>query len=1174
MRTKIISIILCFSIITSPSLAHSYQKTNPDSEFLGNFMVFNFFDSKFNLKNSNKYQKALSDIPEDFRGLTKVWTLIYLSWVFYYLVQKEYGKQFAEQMLDTANQKWIKASELSGENMEVYSYWFPKLESIVRNSMDKTIKGEKVPAEVLVAWAFLVFDSGSPYFQQTDPNIKNMLDFSIAMALAEGKDGAMTFMTKVVALGGPIDGEVGGENQYSNGKDPKLSNSPQISKKDPKEISIEDAQDQVRKRPSDPNAHYILGKSYFLSSQYQEAIISFNEAIRIKPNDANTHYAAGASNARLGNNQESINSFKEAIRIKPNYAPSHEELGIVYSTLGKYQDAITSLKEAIRLKPDSSNAYYNLGMAYKGANQFQEAIFSLKEGLRLQPNYVNGHIELGINYSKLKRHQEAIDSFKKAVRINPNNSLAHNNLGVAYSNLGKRNESLSEYKEAIRIDPKNTLAQKNLKFLEKRIVSEKETLKDKSLKEESIKLKMLQNLKETERLENERALLQKELKEFGALNLPKETKRHKQENSLQNKETTLSGYGKNFQEGLEAFDQKNYLKALHKWKPLAEQGHTNPQINLGLLYQYGYGVTQDFSESAKWYRLAANKGNSVAQSNLGSFYYNGTGVTQDYYESFKWRKLAAEQGEPFSQSALGAMYSMGRGVVRDYIQAHKWFTMAIKNGHEKAHKGLNFVEQKMTSNQILEARSLTKNLANKLYENFEVKGSSFIVSTRKAKDDDWENKQSNFVPLVPENTCYGWVIELSTQLNSVQAKEVFTMPFIPTDLKLPANYSFGRDGKSVIGQWNKKIKDNFIGNSWCVAEDDPSGSHNMDVYIEDKLISSFPFTVGYGEILPAKPQPKSDKEQGNFASNDFEKYGEYFELASSFYSGYMEILSNALNIGQLSESILGEEITSKYANNRKNILSAKIEFQLGSLNKKLSTLTSPDFKLKVFREMVQGFNNYVNTLPNVIRKCVDLHHEMFEAALNQDFELYNDLDFRSRTTMISLLEGENNYLNLQKLNRKSSSPVYKFYEVIQYSNNALISIIKARLSDYYKDTPSDELSFLTSDALAYIRVGNAELEKGKEIINASNLFLNEWTREQKIKLAKFPQFTKSLNLVKNNYVKSFEVENNIANVLQGALTNYPDIEIDKFEILLDEFVNQRLALQQEQANLISKFRFN
>ena len=143
MRKKLISIILCFSIVVSSSVASASQASNPDPEFLGNFMIYNFIQTRFNLKESKKYQKALSDVPENLRGLTEVWTIIYLSWVFYYLASRAYDKQFADKMLETANKKWATL----GEEMAVFEYWFPKLDSVLKSDRDVKIKGQKLPSK-------------------------------------------------------------------------------------------------------------------------------------------------------------------------------------------------------------------------------------------------------------------------------------------------------------------------------------------------------------------------------------------------------------------------------------------------------------------------------------------------------------------------------------------------------------------------------------------------------------------------------------------------------------------------------------------------------------------------------------------------------------------------------------------------------------------------------------------------------------------------------------------------------------------------------------------------------------------------------------------------------------------------------------------------------------------
>ena len=67
-----------------------------------------------------------------------------------------------------------------------------------------------------------------------------------------------------------------------------------------------------------------------------------------------------------------------------------------------------------------------------------------------------------------------------------------------------------------------------------------------------------------------------------------------------------------FQAGMDAYNQKDYVTALKHWRPLAEQGHAKAQYFLGLMHANGQGVTRDYKEAVRWYRKAAKQGNASA----------------------------------------------------------------------------------------------------------------------------------------------------------------------------------------------------------------------------------------------------------------------------------------------------------------------------------------------------------------------------------------------------------------------------------------------------------------------------------------------------------------------------------------------------------------------------------
>lgn len=139
-----------------------------------------------------------------------------------------------------------------------------------------------------------------------------------------------------------------------------------------------------------------------------------------------------------------------------------------------------------------------------------------------------------------------------------------------------------------------------------------------------------------------------------------------------------------YEQGRSAYREGRYVEAFQIWEPLAERGHSLAQFSIGNLYFAGRGVTQDQSESARWFRRAAEQGFAPAQFNLGNAYKNGNGVVQDDVAATRWWRAAAEQNFAPAQYNLGTQYYFGRGVTRDKEEALEWYRRAAANGHERA----------------------------------------------------------------------------------------------------------------------------------------------------------------------------------------------------------------------------------------------------------------------------------------------------------------------------------------------------------------------------------------------------------------------------------------------------------------------------------------------------------
>ncbi|MDO8370187.1 MAG: GIY-YIG nuclease family protein [Candidatus Nitrotoga sp.] len=140
---------------------------------------------------------------------------------------------------------------------------------------------------------------------------------------------------------------------------------------------------------------------------------------------------------------------------------------------------------------------------------------------------------------------------------------------------------------------------------------------------------------------------------------------------------------------------QNYQEAVKWFRLAAEQGLAKAQFNLGVMYELGQGVTQNYQEAVKWFHLAAQQGNAMAQNSLGTINYPilppSKAESGSYQESLEWFQLAAEQGEPRAQNNLGWMYFVGAGVTQDYQEALKLFHLAAAQGEADAQRNLSLM---------------------------------------------------------------------------------------------------------------------------------------------------------------------------------------------------------------------------------------------------------------------------------------------------------------------------------------------------------------------------------------------------------------------------------------------------------------------------------------------------
>ena len=187
------------------------------------------------------------------------------------------------------------------------------------------------------------------------------------------------------------------------------------------------------------------------------------------------------------------------------------------------------------------------------------------------------------------------------------------------------------------------------------------------------------------------------------------------------------------QQGMQAYQNKNYSLAWHYLFPLAENGNVEAQRRIGIMYRHGLGVARNDAEAIQWYRKAAEQGHVLAQNSLGIMYRFGMGVQKDAAEGAKWLLAAAEQGYAKSQENIGLVYLDGDGVEQNDKLAAKWLKQAAVQGQMRAQltlglltlagrgvaenqaEGMRWIEQAATQGSAQAAMALAKTYEQGLY---------------------------------------------------------------------------------------------------------------------------------------------------------------------------------------------------------------------------------------------------------------------------------------------------------------------------------------------------------------------------------------------------------------------------------------------------------------------------
>lgn len=156
-------------------------------------------------------------------------------------------------------------------------------------------------------------------------------------------------------------------------------------------------------------------------------------------------------------------------------------------------------------------------------------------------------------------------------------------------------------------------------------------------------------------------------------------------------------------DGIEAWQQADYSRAVAIWRPLAEKGNADAQFDLGEAYRLGRGVTLNIGAATTWFERAARQGHVDGQRILGLLLFQNGNRTA----GLKWLKMAADKDDPGALLIYGTALVNGDGVKRDPVLGYAYVSHAAAKGFAPARETLADLDRVLSADQRQKAAALS-----------------------------------------------------------------------------------------------------------------------------------------------------------------------------------------------------------------------------------------------------------------------------------------------------------------------------------------------------------------------------------------------------------------------------------------------------------------------------------
>lgn len=174
------------------------------------------------------------------------------------------------------------------------------------------------------------------------------------------------------------------------------------------------------------NRQNLDGRRCFEMGAYDQALQRFQQALRADPSDPNAHYNIGRTFHHLGKSsgnqqqlQQAEQAYRTALRMSPTHQPANRGLAVLLAETKRTNEAFAMLQTWSQIQPTSAEPKIELARLYSEFGERQAAIQVLSDALIVDHDNDRALRAIGALREEAGEIRQAVYDYQRSLQINP-----------------------------------------------------------------------------------------------------------------------------------------------------------------------------------------------------------------------------------------------------------------------------------------------------------------------------------------------------------------------------------------------------------------------------------------------------------------------------------------------------------------------------------------------------------------------------------------------------------------------------------------------------------------------------------------------------------------------------------------------------------------------------------